>query len=251
MERKVPDDGEEIEDHLFDILGRLESGEDVDTSEFWAIVRKVKQDSALTDDLANLVGEVDAELFKRASFFQVPLLVGNLLEVLGLVLGLALVYAGLNPGLVPVTASTGVKTGALLVLGQLTLATVVHPLSHQAVGRLNGIQFSFYFLNGPAKIEPTIKTDYSTYIRAPARGRARMHIAGAVATNLASLLVLVFGYTAGAPVWSLVVMALVFLGGSANEFAPAILARLGNPTPFGVNMKKTDTYRYLREKKYA
>ncbi|MBU4491683.1 MAG: hypothetical protein KKD69_04385 [Euryarchaeota archaeon] len=35
--------------------------------------------------------------------------------------------------------------------------TTLHPLSHYIIGSLLGIRFTHYYLNGPAKIEPTLK----------------------------------------------------------------------------------------------
>ncbi|MBS1263478.1 MAG: hypothetical protein MAG715_00660 [Methanonatronarchaeales archaeon] len=250
MEHSLLSEENEVEDRLVEMLDELGSGEDVDTSEFWSIVERVKEDPELRGDLANLVGEVDGALFKKSSLLRLPLLLGNVLELALASAGLALLYLALVPADVPPVAgfSQAAVRGATFVVAQFALAAAVHPLAHQVVGRLNGIRFSFYFLNGPARIEPTVKTNYATYLKASPRGRARMHASGAVATNLASLAVLLVGIVAEAPSWATVVMAAVFLLGALNEVVPAVLARFGRAEMF--DMRRTDTYRYLREKRY-
>lgn len=248
MER--PDGEAEYEDRLIEMLEELKAGEEIDRSEFWSIVRDVKRDPALTQGLANLIGEVDDMLFRRSSLLKLPMLLGNLFEAVLALFAVSLMIGAFYPGSVPdLGVPTSVARGAAFVIAQVALATAVHPLAHQLVGRANGISFSFFFLNGPAKVEPTVKTDYATYLRASPRGRARMHLSGAVATNLATLLVLLVGVLAEVPIWSLGIMAALFLLGFLNEFVPAVFARLGRADLF--DMKKTDTYRYLREKRYA
>lgn len=253
MEHSLLGDEAQVEDELVEMLESIKAGEEIDTSRFWSIVGQVKRDPDLKADLANLVGAVDTELFKRSSLVKLPMVLGNVLELGLLVAGALLVYLAIYPFVLPLPTGVSLPflSGVLFLVGQVALATAVHPLAHQLVGRMNDISFSFYFLNGPAKVEPSVKTNYATYLRAPPSARAKMHLSGAVATNLLALTVLAAGVAFGAPGWSLLLMAFVFVGGALNEFAPALLVRLGNPSPLGIDMKKTDTYRYLREKGYS
>lgn len=240
-----------LEGKLIDMLENAKTGEEIDRSEFWSIVKKVKNDPKLTTDLANLIGEVDSELFRRSSLLKLPMVLGNLFALVGVFFGISLLFGAFYPGTVPSIGSVSPELvrGGMFVLAQLVLGTAVHPLGHQLSGRRHGIRFAFFFLNGPAKVEPTVKTDYSTYLKATARGRAKMHISGAVATNLATLFVLLVALLAEVPLWTLGILAALFLFGAINEFVPAILVRMGREDLFSMN--KTDTYRYLREKRYA
>jgi hypothetical protein len=73
-----------------------------------------------------------------------------------------------------------------------------------------GIRFTHYFLDGPFRIQPGIKTDYASYLRTPASRRASMHAAGALASKVAPFVVFGWAYAAHwrrdwelLPAWSL------------------------------------------------
>ncbi len=76
--------------------------------------------------------------------------------------------------------------------------TTLHPLSHYFTGSLCGIRFTHYYLNGPAKIEPTLRIDYSSYLKAPAKQRALMHLSGVIGTVAAPLIAALFAIYKGA-----------------------------------------------------
>ena len=79
-------------------------------------------------------------------------------------------------------------------------------------------------------MQPGLKTDYATYLRTPPAARAVMHAAGAVASKLAPLLVLLLGaipleWSLGAyPAWAVwgvlgftVLQLVVYAGLALNE----------------------------------
>ncbi|MBU4374420.1 MAG: hypothetical protein KJ714_08315 [Euryarchaeota archaeon] len=76
--------------------------------------------------------------------------------------------------------------------------TTLHPLSHYIIGSLLGIRFTHYYLNGPAKIEPTLKIDYFSYLKAPGKKRALMHVSGVVGTVAAPLIIALIALDKGA-----------------------------------------------------
>jgi hypothetical protein len=101
--------------------------------------------------------------------------------------------------------------GAVLVVGAAAgLAGSVHGPAHWVAGRLAGIRFLAYYLDGPLRIQPGLKVEYASYLRASPRGRAIMHAAGALATKVAPFAVFAPAYIRHArlgyellPSWSL------------------------------------------------
>ncbi len=124
-------------------------------------------------------------------------------------------------------------------------------MAHYLAGKLFGISFTFYFLNGPIKIEPTVKTDYASYLKARPRQRAVMHLAGAIATTFSPLLVLVLGYFLGAPTLPVFALVGLFFFFLSTELVPLVLTKLDSPKILGMDFRKSDTYRAVRELKLA
>jgi hypothetical protein len=179
------------------ILGACEadlaSGADLDTASFWRAVAAVKRDPDLVDRFADRIGAVDRAAFAQWAPLRAPLWLGTALMTVGTAVGLALVAATYfvdEPW-----------NGIAMILGTLTLAVAVHGLAHLVVGAIAGIRFIAWFatLRRP---QPGVKTDYATYLRTPARARAWMHAAGAIATKLVPFVVLPVGPIAGAPWWA-------------------------------------------------
>ena len=141
---------------------------------------------------------------EKKVWFKVSIWLGHATEIIGMLLGIALIWLGFaHPG--ELTRSVG------LILASVILSASVHPLAHYAVGRLYGINFLYYFPDGPAKIEPTLKIDYASYLRAHPRRRAAMHLAGPVATVFAALACLTVGLTADIAQWAKISLLLYFL----------------------------------------
>jgi hypothetical protein len=172
------------------------------------------------------VGAIDRMAFERRFRIRPPVWLGNLILLLGtagmivaliVAIGLAEPIGGWiisEPGgdameVFHFTRNAG-WAGALLLLAGTGLPVVLHDLAHWVVGRLGGIRFSSYFLDGPFKIQPGLKSDYATYLRARPEARARMHAAGAVVSKVAPFVVFGIAYGIHAsrgyelfPEWSL------------------------------------------------
>lgn len=174
---------------------------------FWRLVRRVKREPRLANHWAEEIGRIEAKAFDRRAGPRFPLWLGN--AVLGLGTGVLI-------ALVPVALAVARDdpgsnlAGLLAVVAAGGLSTTVHDLAHWAVGRLAGIRFRYYFLDGPLRIQPGLKIDYASYLRASPGARARMHAAGAVASKLAPFTVFTAVYlphrAAGyelLPAWSL------------------------------------------------
>lgn len=257
MEHSLLSEENAVEDELVETLDRLKEGGEVDLERFWSTVETVNADPELTDRLANLVGEVEGELFRRDHPLRVGVAAGSSVAVLSAVIGLLLVGTAIRPGQAALYLSrfpggslpdTSVLKGPLLLTGQVLLGSALHPLSHYLVGRGNDIRFSYYFLDGLTGIGPAVKPDYSSYLRAAPRGRARMHISGPAITCLTGATVLSVGLYVGASTWSVVGMALVLGLWILGSFGSAIFAGDKGFHSRERGFESTDTYKFLRER---
>ena len=196
---------EEYQDAFTRIEREVDGGRsDLGRLGFWTLVRDVKLDPRLSEHWADIVGRIDRKAFERRVRPRFPVWVGNAVLVAASSVLVALVVGALalargnrfvygpfdpnDPSLDPQVA------GALLVVAAGGLSVTAHDLSHWAVGRLTRIRFVAYFLDGPFRIQPGLKTDYATYLRAAPGGRAAMHAAGAVASKLAPFAVFAAAY---------------------------------------------------------
>ncbi len=166
---------------------------------FWRLVREVKSDPGLTDRWADVAGRIDAKAFRRWKRLLVPVWLGNLLLVAASLALVALLVAVLKAAsrecidvinIMVFCAPNEAAFGVLLLVVAGGLSVTLHDLGHWAVGRLGGIRFRWYFLDGPFKVQPGLKTDYATYLRAGPWTRARMHAAGALVSKVAPFVVL-------------------------------------------------------------
>jgi hypothetical protein len=157
----------------------LQAGGAVDLRElgFWRAVGRVKRDPDLIARYAEQIGRIDQHAFEA----------GARGVRLGLWSGTLALVAGALAGMGMIGSSAGWRGWrrdvALLGATGLLLATT-HDLAHLVVGEVVGIRFSAWFLDGPTRLQPGLKTDYASYLRCPATGRAAMHAAGAVMTKI-------------------------------------------------------------------
>ena len=160
---------------------------------FWRLVRQIKQDRALSRHWADEVGRIDRAAFERWVRPRFPVWFGNAV----LLLGTAVLVA-----FVPVAVALArdasepepVLSGMMLLAAGVGLAVTLHDLAHWVVGRLAGIRFDAYFLDGPFRIQPGIKVDYASYLRASPTARAWMHACGALASKVAPFAVFAAAY---------------------------------------------------------
>jgi hypothetical protein len=176
-------------------------GETLAGTGFWKLVSEIKADESLHRHIDD-VAEIDQIAFKNWAVLVVPLRLGTILMVAGSLVGLALV------GLAYVV--DGFWSGVWLLAGTGVLLVTTHGLAHLVVGHLLGIRFTGWFIGTVSRPNPGVKTDYSTYLRAPAVSRAWMHAAGAIVTKLIPFLMIGVGLAADAPAWS--IWALVAIG---------------------------------------
>ncbi len=141
---------------------------------FRDIVSRVKKDRINDNELLDHIEKISLDRFREKGSFTVNVHAGNLLE-------LAIAIAA-------VVLTFQLSSDWMLYITALVLMTTLHPLSHFVTGSLLGIRFTHYYLDGPARIEPTLRIDHSTYLKASGKRRALMHISGVVGTIAAPLI---------------------------------------------------------------
>jgi hypothetical protein len=149
---------------------------------FWRLVDQVKLDPRLSSHWADVIGRIDRKAFEARVRPRFPVWLGNTLLVAATVVLAALVPVGL--ALAEGFDEPEPVWGAILILvAAAGLTGAVHCPAHWLAGRLGRMRFTNYYLDGPLRIQPGLKVDYASYLRATAGARAVMHAAGALATK--------------------------------------------------------------------
>lgn len=179
------------------------SGGDPAGTGFWAAVAAVKRDRLLVESYADRIGAIDEHWFRSVVPLVLPMWLGTVLALLGSIAGLILIgvaYGVSEPW-----------NGIWFLLGTLGLIVATHGLGHLAVGTVVGIRFTawFAFFRRP---QPGVKTDYASYLRAPARHRAWMHAAGAVVSKAIPFLLVPSALIAGLPWWGVALLLVLAIG---------------------------------------
>ncbi len=232
----------EVEEVLARIEKELDKGnyEAVRGLGFYKAVREVKKDAKLAERFAARIGAIDRGLFESKVWTKLGYRTGTIIELIGAVFGVVFLYMGVT--------LTGTISTLFYLASAILLMTALHPISHSIAGRMFGIRFHFYFLNGPLLIEPTLKVDYSTYVKASARGRALFHLAGALNSFATTLFVLVVALAdSDAQPVSRILLTGLWLFTTSSEILPLLLLRTGTSKILFMDFKKTDSYRALRE----
>ncbi|VVB96948.1 Uncharacterised protein [uncultured archaeon] len=142
---------------------------------FQAIVNKAKKEKITDDELLGLIEKTSRKRFGEKVSFTLNVTLGNLLEAILTIAAIILAFQAIS--------------NWMLYLSALILMATLHSLSHYFAGAISGIRFTHYYLNGPARIEPTLRIDYSSYLKAHANGRALMHLSGVIGTLAAPVIV--------------------------------------------------------------
>lgn len=224
-------EGAEVERTLAACEQALAGGGRVDLRAlgFWRAVDAVKRSRELVDRYADRIGAIDRGAFERAVRPTFPLAFGALDLALAAALGVVLVAVA---GSLPADGR-----GAALVLGAAAVLGATHDLAHLVFGTVVGIRFTRWFLDGPTRLQPGLKIDYASYLRAAPQARAWMHASGAVVTKIVPFAAIAVGFLIAAPGW-----ALALLGGIG-------LVQIVTDLLFSV--KRSDWKRFRREMRLA
>ena len=141
---------------------------------FRDVVDIIKRDRINDDMILQDLEELSLKKFNERTRFTLSVPLGNLLEGAATIAVLIMVFLIDSPW--------------MLYISALALMTTLHPLSHYLTGALSGIRFTHYYLNGPAKVEPTLRIDHVSYLKASGKQRALMHLSGVLGTLAAPII---------------------------------------------------------------
>ena len=187
---------------LQESFSRIESAVDegrTDLTElgYGRLLRQVKADPMLSAHWADQVGRIDRKLFELRRRVRLPVWLGNVILVVGTAIGAGAIVVATR------LDDDEMLAGLALVASAGILSVSVHDLAHWVMGRLAGIRFLAYFLDGPFRVQPGLKSDYATYLRVQPGERAVMHASGAVASKVAPFVAAAFWPATEAPAWAL------------------------------------------------
>lgn len=171
---------------------------------FWRAVAAVKREPVLVDRYAERVGRIDRAAFERSVRLRLPAWVGVLLDLAGVATGAVLMFVA------PVLAAPWREL--FFLAGVAAILGASHTLAHWMVGRAVGMRFCYWFSKPPLTPQPGFKTDYATYLRAPARRRAWMHASGAAVTKVIPFAALPLAVAIGLDAWALWLLLILGLG---------------------------------------
>jgi hypothetical protein len=192
----APSGAEDLQGTFARIEAAVDAGDaDLARLGFWRALREVKVDPVLSEHWADVAGRIDRKAFEARVRPRFPVWLGNLVLVLGTLVGGFAVVVAIN-------AADPVVAGIALLAAAAIWSISVHCPAHWVVGRLVGIRFIAYTFGGPFPPRPGLKTDYATYLRAAPGARAWMHASGALATKVAPFVALGFWWASDAPAWA-------------------------------------------------
>ena len=169
---------------------------------FWRAVTAAKKDPRLVDRYGARIARIDRDAFVRGAPIVLPASIGVGLEAIWTAVGVAILAVA--PGLLSPWLELAYLVGAGVLIG------ATHALTHYVVGGLMGIRFTHFYSLPPLKPQPGFKTDYATYLAAPARSRAWMHASGAIVSKLIPFVVAAVAIANSAQAWA--VGALLAIG---------------------------------------
>ena len=186
-----------MHEKLKETLRSMES--EYDGKSFGGIIELVKRDKINDDELLEQIENLSQKRFRKKVSFTLGVPAGNLLEGFVSVVTLFLAFQ--------------ISSDWVLYLSALILMATLHPLSHYVTGRMSGIRFTHYYLNGPAKIEPTLRIDNFSYLKASGEKRAIMHLSGVIGTLAGPLIAMVIALGKGtlAAAMNLIVLFLLLI----------------------------------------
>lgn len=161
-----------------------EGATDANLKAFWRVVTLAKKQKQITDDELKRIIELRDKIFEKKYPPFLSLEQGLTLTAISAIFGTFLVLYALQ----------SVNIFVFLVASLLLLAGT-HPWGHWIAGKLVGVSYEYFYLDGPAKFEPCLKINYRNYLRVSFDSRMIVHASGALATVLTAFVLLITAFT--------------------------------------------------------
>jgi len=176
MERKL----RELEQRM-----EAEGPTTVQLREFWELVNRAKLEQQLSKDSLNRIVRLRDTLFNK---FYPPLF--------SLRKGLGLTAVAMLVGAVLIWYALQSDQLLFFLIGSAFLMVGTHPWGHWMAGKWVGVNYEYFYLDGPTRFEPCLKIDYRTYLKGSFDSRVLVHASGASATIVTALAILIAAFAA-------------------------------------------------------
>ncbi len=166
---------------------------------FREVVDSIKRERINDDMMLQDLEDLSRKRFGEKVRFTLGVPLGNALEGAATIAVLIMVFL--------------INSDWMLYISALALMATLHPLAHYLAGAISGIRFTHYYLNGPAKVEPTLRIDHVSYLKASGKQRALMHLSGVLGTVAAPLIaaLIAFNKSANTAAFNLLIFFLLLI----------------------------------------
>jgi len=177
-----------MEDMLRELEQKIETEGATKASlrQFWKLADRAKMKKQISQDDLDRIVRLRDTLFGK---FYPPFLTlrqGLALTAVATLVGAVLIWYGLQSDQL-----------LLFLTGSAFLMVGTHPWGHWMAGKSVGVNFEYFYLDGPAKFEPCLKIDYKNYLKASFNSRMIVHASGALVTVLTAVTLLLVALTTG------------------------------------------------------
>jgi len=190
-----------MEDMLIELEQKIETegATEANLRQFWKLVNRAKLESQISEDALDRIVRVRDTLFNKLYPPLFSLRQGLALTVIAALVGAALVWYALQ-----------FDQLLFFLMGSAFLMVGTHPWGHWVAGKFVRVGYEYFYLNGPAKVEPCLKIHFRPYLKASFDSRVIVHASGAFATVLTALTLLLAAITTES-VWIFGTAAAIFI----------------------------------------
>lgn len=153
---------------------------------FWRVVNRIKLQRQVVEDVFERIIRLRDKLFEEKYPRFLSLWQGLTLTAVGTLFGAILVWYALQS----INALVFLVASLLMLIG-------THSWGHWIAGKLVGVNYEYFYLNGPLKIQLCLKIDYRDYLKVSFDSRMIVHASGASTTVLTALALLTVSLTTG------------------------------------------------------
>lgn len=171
---------------------------------FWEIVEEARKDKKIADMYGKKIAEINRKVFERKWKWKFPPYMGIIL---------LLIISGFVIYLHFYLANDIYQLSIYLPIESFILSASLHTPVQYITGRLLGIKFIYIYPRGiymfqrkstsKIKIEPALKVDYESYLKASPIKRAIMHVSGAIFTIATVYFFFIYSIVIKAYIWSI------------------------------------------------
>ena len=197
---------------------------------FWRLVAVVKRDRVLVEAHADQIGRIDTAAFRAGVRLRAPVWVGNLLMVLGIVLGGVAMWVAFASATPWVQGLALIARRGHLGGGRAHARALAGGPGHR--DPLHGL-----LPGGPAAATPGLEDRLRHVPPADPDSRAWFHASGRDRHQIAPFVALAFWPASGAPWWSAAVLLVIGVGQIVTDIT--------------LSVKSSDWKKFLREKAVA